>query len=65
MELLQSVLARALLSHLLVHLSGWLIIAFSHTILELVAAVHAILLLFSLNGMAELPILISHYLVLI
>ena len=65
MQLLQSVLAKALLSRLLVHLHGWLIVAFSHAILELVAAVHAILLLSSLNGIAKLLILMSHYLELI
>ena len=45
-ELLQSVLAEALLSHLLVQLLGLLILVFSYAMLELVAAVHAIWLLF-------------------
>lgn len=54
-------LAKTLLSRLLVHLPGLLFIAFSYTILELVAAVHAILLLFSLNGMAKLLVISSFY----
>ena len=41
--------------------AGLAFIAFSYTILELVAAVHAILLLFSLNGMAKLLVISSFY----